>query len=92
MLIAEHPFRIFEFIASFIGSNDSINDPIKGLSDAEKELLRLILTGKRYTRQDFADAIGKSPASVQRYLKHLTELGLIQRDGSNKMGQWVAVK
>ena len=87
---------MFEFIASFIGSidliNDPINDSIKGLSDAEKELLRLILTGKRYTRKDFADAIGKSPATVQRYLKHMTELGLIRRDGSNKMGQWVAVK
>ena len=69
-----------------------INDSIKGLSDAEKELLRLILTGKRYTRKDLADAIGKSPATVQRYLKRLTELGLIRRDGSNKMGQWVAVK
>ena len=64
----------------------------KGLSDAEKVLLRLILAGKRYTRQDFADAIGKSPATVQRYLKHMTELGLIRRDGSNKMGQWIAVK
>ena len=69
-----------------------INDSIKGLSDAEKELMRLILTGKRYTRKDLAGAIGKSPATVQRYLKHLTELGLIRRDGSNKMGQWVAVK
>ena len=61
-------------------------------SDVEKELLRLILTGKRYTRKDLADAIGKSPATVQRYLKHLTELGLIRRNGSNKVGQWVAVK
>ena len=39
-----------------------------------------------------SDAIGKSPATVQRYLKHLTELDLIRHDGSNKMGQWVAVK
>ena len=39
-----------------------------------------------------SDAIGKSPATVQRDLKHLTELDLIRRDGSNKMGQWVAVK
>ena len=83
---------MFEFIASFIGSIDLINDSIKDLSNVEKELLRLILTGKRYTRKDLADAIGKSPATVQRYLKHMTELGLIRRDGSNKMGQWVAVK
>ena len=83
----------FEFLRDhFDTENDSKNDSIKDLSDAEKELLRLILTGKRYTRKDLADAIGKSPATVQRYLKHLTELGLIRRDGSNKVGQWVAVK
>ena len=85
-------FRMFEFIESFIVSIDLINDSIKSLSDAEKELLRLILTEKRYTKQDFADAIGKSPATEQRYLKHMTELGLIRRDDSNKMGQWIAVK
>ena len=79
----------FEFLRDHF---DTENDSIKGLSDAEKELLRLILTGKRYTRQDLADAIGKSPATVQRYLKHMTELGLIRRDGSSKMGQWIAVK
>ncbi len=83
----------FEFLRNhFDTENESKNDSIKNLSNAEKELFRMILTGKRYTKQDFADAIGKSPASVQRYLKHLTELGLIRRDGSNKMGQWIAVK
>ena len=50
------------------------------------------MMGKRYTKKDYASAIGKSTATVQRYLKHLTELGLIRREGSNKNGQWVIVK
>ncbi len=83
----------FEFLRNhFDTENDLINDSIQELSDAEKELLRLILAGKRYTKKGFADAIGKSSATVQRYLKHLMELGLIRRDGSNKAGKWVAVK
>ena len=76
--------------------NDTANNSKKGsvedLSDVEKELLRMIRTGKKYTKQDFADAIGKSPKTVQRYLTHLAELGLIQREGANKNGQWIAVE
>ena len=76
--------------------NDTATSSEKGseenLSDAEKELLRLIRTGKKYTRQDFASSIGRTTKTVQRYLNHLTELGLIQRDGTDKNGQWIAVE
>lgn len=75
--------------------NDSINESIKlskkELTAAETKLLKIILTGKKYTKYDFAAAIGKSPSTIQRYLKHLTELGLIRRSGSNKNGQWISV-
>ena len=83
----------FEFLRNhFDAINDPINDPINNLLNAEKELLRLILTGKSLTKDGFAEAIGKSTATVQRYLKHLTELGFIKRVGSNKSGRWVAAK
>lgn len=83
----------FEFLRNqndFI--NDVINDPIKDLSDAEKKLYMLILAGKNYNKQEYAEAIGKSTATVQRYLKHMTKLGLIRREGSNKTGKWVVIK
>ena len=76
--------------------NDTENGSEKGLEEdlliAEKEVLRMIRTGNRYTKQDFAAAIGKSSATVSRYLKHLTELGLIRREGADKDGQWIAVE
>ena len=71
----------------FYTENDSKNDSIEGLSDAEKELLRIILTEKRCVKRVFTDSIGKSLISIQRYLKHMTGLGLIRRDGSNKKGR-----
>ena len=76
--------------------NNTANDPKKGsvedLSDTEKTILRMIRTGGKYTRQDFADAIGKTPLTVQRHLNHMTELGLIRREGSTRNGQWIAVE
>ena len=78
----------FGFVFEFLRNSNQI----AAISDSEKELLKLIRTGKRFTRQNFADAIGKSQSTIQRYLNHLTKLGLIRRDGSNKNGLWVAAK
>ena len=72
--------------------NDPINDPINNLKDAERALLTLIITGQAHNKQEFSEKIGKSPATVQRYIKHLMELGLIQREGAKKNGRWIVVK
>ena len=72
--------------------SDLINDPINQLKDPERALLTLIMTGQARNKQEFSEKIGKSPATVQRYIKHLTELGIIRREGSNKNGRWIIVK
>ena len=72
--------------------NDSINDPINNLSDSEKALLTLIISGRARNKQEFSSQIKKSPATIQRYISHLTEMGIIKREGSNKNGRWVIVK
>ena len=69
-----------------------INDSINNLRDPERTLLTLIMTGQARNKQEFSEKIGKSQATVQRYIKHLMELGLIRREGSNKNGRWVVVK
>ncbi len=82
----------FEFLRDHL---DTINDSISyfsEFSDAEKQLYKYLLKGNRYTKQELATAIGKSPITVQRYLKHMMELGLIKREGANKNGRWVVVK
>lgn len=72
--------------------NDSINDPINNLSDSEKALLTLIISGRARNKQEFSSQIKKSPATIQRYISHLTEMGIIKREGSNKNGRWVIIK
>ena len=69
-----------------------INDPISDLKDPERALLTLIITRQERNKQEISEKIGKSPATVQRYIKHLTELGIIKREGSNKNGRWIVVK
>jgi len=48
--------------------------------------------GRRYTKQDMAEAIGKSVSTVDRVIKALTENGRIRRVGSNKTGSWETVE
>ncbi len=82
----------FEFLRDQL---DIINDSISSyseFSESEMKLYKYLLKGNRYTKQELADAIGKSPITVQRYLKHMMELGLIKRVGANKNGRWVVVK
>jgi predicted transcriptional regulator len=43
------------------------------------------------TREEMAQEIGKSKATVQRCIKSLLEKGFIKRIGSNKTGYWVVV-
>lgn len=83
----------FEFLRDQNAAiNDVINDPINNLKDPERALLTLIMTGQARNKQELSEKIGKSPATVQRYIKHLTELGIIRREGSNKNGRWIVVK
>ena len=83
----------FEFLRDQNAAiNDLINYPINNLRDPEKALLTLIMTGQARNKQEFSEKIGKSPATVQRYIKHLTELGIIRREGSNKNGRWIVIK
>jgi ATP-dependent DNA helicase RecG len=82
----------FEFLRDHL---DIINDSISSyseFSESEKKLYKYLLKGNRYTKQELANAIGKSSITVQRYLKHMMELGLIKREGANKNGRWVVVK
>jgi len=38
------------------------------------------------------EILGKSRASITRYLAELKKMGLLEREGSNKTGRWVIIK
>ena len=82
------------FTFEFIRSNDLINAPINAsinidLTKIEKQILELLRCEERHTKGELAEKIGKSIATVQRAIGSLTEKGLIERIGSNKVGYWV---
>ena len=82
----------FEFLRTHIDSyNESINDPISELTKDENRILEIIKSGRKLTRDEIAQEIGKSKATVQRCIKSLIDRGFIKRVGSNKTGYWVSV-
>ncbi len=80
----------FEFIRSNDWKNEPINDPINGaLTKNEADVLEILGGNQRYSKSEIAARLGKSPATVQRIIKSLTEKGRIRRVGSNKTGYWI---
>ena len=83
----------FEFIRSNNDMiNDTINDTISGeLTTDERLVLELLKkNGRKYTKQDIANTIGKSVSTINRVIKSLKEQDLLERIGSNKTGYWKA--
>ena len=55
---------------------------------AKREIYRCISSDSHITRTQMAEHIGLSVRQVQKYLKRLTDLGLIVREGGRKNGWW----
>lgn len=86
----------FGFTFEFIRSNneminDVINDRISGeLTSDERLVLELLKkNGRKYTKQEMANSIGKSVSTINRVLNGLKDKELIERIGSNKTGHWI---
>lgn len=87
----------FGFTFEFIRPNDDmINDVINGavseeLTTNERLVLGLLKkNGRKYTKQDMANSIGKSLSTINRAITSLKDKKLIERIGSNKTGHWKA--
>jgi predicted HTH transcriptional regulator len=61
--------------------NEPINEPIS-------LILSLLKENPSYTKEELAEKIGKSRATVTRILSKLVDEGKIKRVGSNKTGHW----
>lgn len=81
----------FTFIFSRVPNilNDRINDRINSI---DKEIIDLIAGNKYISGADLSEKLSKSPATIQRHLKLLSEKGLIRRIGSRKAGYWEIIK
>ena len=70
--------------------NDRTNDRIKEkLTGSELQIYQHVLEKKIINNaEDAAKELNKSVITIQRGIKKLVELGLIERIGSNKTGYW----
>ena len=62
--------------------------PATTRAKAEK-ILTLLRGDPRMTVAGLADKAGISEATVNRRLRELSQLGIIERSGSNRAGYWV---
>ena len=77
-------------ITSLLHQNDRTNDRIKEkLTGSELQIYQYVLEKKIINNaEDTAKKLNKSVITIQRGIKKLVELGLIERIGSNKTGYW----
>lgn len=71
--------------------NDPINDPIKLLSEVEKNILQVVKENPGISRINIVPIIDKSEATVKRALRSLSELGFVEYRGSNKTGGYFSL-
>lgn len=78
-----------EYREDFYGKNDPVNDLV---NDPVKSIYELLKIRKNLTYTEIASHIGKSEATVKRYISKLKKDGFIERKGSDKSGYWIILK
>jgi len=66
----------------------SLERPYGNLSPLEIEVFRAIGERRYTTAEKMATFLGTSPASIERSVAKLRDMGVIRRDGSKKKGSW----
>ena len=81
---------MLSLLKEILHQNDRTNDRIKEkLTGSELQIYQHVLEKKIINNaEDAAKELNKSVITIQRGIKKLVELGLIERIGSNKTGYW----
>ena len=74
--------------------NDPINDPIKrnSLDSREQQIIDILRSNSGMTRNQIAEQLGCSEATVKRTIQAMSQKGLLRRIGSNKTGEWIIIE
>lgn len=75
----------FEFIRPSIYANMKVDEQ---LTKQEEIVFNMISSDKKLSKKDIALRLNKSERTIQRIIASLTNKGLIERNGSNKIGYW----
>ena len=58
------------------------------LTKQEEIVFNMISSDRKLSKKDIALRLNKSERTIQRIIASLTNKGLIERNGSNKIGYW----
>ena len=72
--------------------NEPINEPInEPVNERQQTILSIMKQNPFIIREDLANKLGISLATLKRELTSLRKEGYITRSGSDKNGQWIVV-
>ena len=73
------------------GVNGGISGGVK-LSEINREVLECIKENGEFNAEKIAEKIKRDKRTVERAIKSLKELGMIERNGSDKTGSWKVIE
>ena len=72
--------------------NEPINEPVnEPVNERQQTILSIMKQSPSIIREDLANKLGISLATLKRELTSLRKEGYITRSGSDKNGQWIVV-
>ena len=69
-------------------TNEPVNEPV---NERQQTILSIMKQNPSIIREDLANKLGISLATLKRELTSLRKEGYITRSGSDKNGQWIVV-
>ena len=69
-------------------ANEPVNEPV---NERQQTILSIMKQNPSIIREDLANKLGISLATLKRELTSLRKEGYITRNGSDKNGQWIVV-
>lgn len=71
------------------GISEGISEGLKQhISELERSIVEAMNRNPDFTLPEIATELKKSQSSIERGVKHLKEIGFIERVGSRKDGSW----
>ena len=74
--------------AAHVAAHDGGKDSGLKLTDRQSEILKLVSKNSRITAKEVADALGVTSRTIQADFSKLLEIGVLERVGSDKNGEW----
>ena len=99
-ILQSYDKKSFEFFPNFIRvtfpfNKDKFRKDIKEnteLTETQKSIINLMLDSPTITQETLSKLLGISIRTIQRNIKVLIDLGLIERTGATKKGEWIVKK